>query len=61
LQELHEEEMAEEYRMVARAEIERRIRDRIDLQNAMYSDMEAKRRRREMEQQEEQVRMGAWE
>ncbi len=53
--------MAEEYRMVARAEIERRIRDRIDLQNAMYSDMEAKRRRREMEQQEEQVRMGAWE
>ena len=47
--------MQEEHRMIARAEIERRIRSRLELQNALVEDMEYKRRRREQEQREEEV------
>ncbi len=47
--------MAEEYRILARADMERKIRSRIEMQRALEDDLEGKRRRREQEQREEEV------
>ena len=48
--------MQEEFRVLARAEMEKKIRMRIELQQAERDDMDNKRRIREREVAEEDVR-----
>ena len=54
-QELYEEEIAEEHRRIAAADIEKRIRKRLELQHAEQEDIQAKREREIKEKQEEEV------
>lgn len=53
-QELYEEELQEEYRILARAEIEKKLRQRLELQQAEREGLEDKRRARDQEKADEE-------